>query len=123
LHRSTQKKEFPATEIDRFKASPPYSHRFRVQFGQPPQNRMPFLMDKILAEYADQAYEPRRLGRNGVHTTDDLVLAETLAKLEASGDAMRLVDAEGRIAWKATPDLCQYLQDLEFDALEDLEDI
>ena len=32
-----------------------------------------FRMDKILAEYADQAYETARLGRNGVQTTRDLV--------------------------------------------------
>ena len=52
----------------------------------------------------------------------NLLLAKTLAKLEASGDAMRFVDGEGRIAWKATPSLCQYLQDLELDAEEDLAD-
>ena len=40
---------------------------------------MPFLMDKILTEYADQAYDASRLGRNGVHTTRQLVSAEMLA--------------------------------------------
>lgn len=54
-------------------------------------------------------------------TTRD-VLAELLGDLEASGDAMRFVDAKGRIAWKATPRLCDYLQDLELEAEEDLED-
>jgi hypothetical protein len=46
-----------------------------------------------------------------------------LAKLEAAGDAMRFVDAEGRIAWKATPSLCQYLMDLRLDAGSDLEEV
>ena len=64
---------------------------------------MPILMDKILREYADQAFETARLRRNGVHTARDLVSAEMLAELEAAGDAMRFVNAEGRIAWKATP--------------------
>jgi hypothetical protein len=32
-----------------------------------------------------QALEAARLGRNGAHPAQDLVLAETLAKLEASG--------------------------------------
>jgi hypothetical protein len=73
---------------------------------------MPIVMDKILTEYADQAFEAAHLGRNGVHTTCD-----------ASGDAMRFVDAKGRIAWKATPNPCQHLKDLELDAHEDLEDI
>ena len=84
---------------------------------------MPILMDQILTEYADRAYETARLGRNGVHTTRDRVFARVLAKLEADGDAMRLADTNGRIAWKATPSLCQYLKDLELDAEDDLEDI
>ena len=49
---------------------------------------MPTLMDQILAKYADQAYETTRLGRNGVHTARDRVVAKMLAELEAAGDAM-----------------------------------
>ena len=81
-------------------------------------------MDKILPEYADQAFEKAaRLRRNSVYTARDRVSAGTLAELEATGDAMRFLDAEGRIAWKATPSLCQYLMDLQLDAEADLEDI
>jgi len=80
------------------------------------------LMDKILQEIADEAYELARLRRNGAHTTRDRVFAEVLAELEANGDAMRFVDAKGRIAWMATPRLRDYLQDLELEAEEDLED-
>jgi hypothetical protein len=46
-----------------------------------------------------------------------------LAQLEARGDAMRFGDTNGQIAWKATPNLCQYLMDVELDAQGDLEDI
>ena len=84
---------------------------------------MPVLMDKILTEYADQAYETARLRRNGVHTTRDLVSAEMLAELEATGDAMRFVNSSGRIAWEATSQLRDYLMDLQLDAEADLEDI
>ena len=84
---------------------------------------MEILMDKTLAEYADQAYEAPRLGRNGVHTPRDLVSAEMLAELEAAGDAMRFVDCRGQIAWKATPQLRDYLMDLQLDAEADLEDV
>jgi hypothetical protein len=84
---------------------------------------MPIPIDRILTEYADQAFETSRLGGNGVQTTRDLVSAETLIELEAAGDAMRFVDAEGRIAWKATPSLCQYLMDLRLDAEADLEEV
>ena len=45
-----------------------------------------------------------------------------LAELEATGDAMRYMDREGRIAWKVTPKLCEYLTDLELDARDDLEE-
>ena len=73
--------------------------------SQTDETTMPILMDKILSEYADQAYETARLGRNGVHTTRNRVSAEMLIELEATGDAMRYVNPRGRIAWKATP-LC-----------------
>ena len=46
-----------------------------------------------------------------------------LIELEVTGDAMRFVDAHGQIAWKATPNLCQFLKDVELDAQDDLEDI
>jgi hypothetical protein len=79
-------------------------------------------MDKTLAEYADQAYETARLGRNGVQTDRELVSAEMLAELEATGEAMSL-DSDGQIAWKATPQLRNHLVDLRLDAEADLEDI
>jgi hypothetical protein len=83
---------------------------------------MPIFMDKSLTEYADQAVETARLRRNGVHTPRELVSARMLAQLEAAGNAIRFVDAEGRIAWKATPSLCQCLMDLQFDAEADLDE-
>ena len=82
---------------------------------------MQIRMDKILTEYADQAYETARLGRNGVHRPRDRVSAEMLIELEATGDAMRYVDCRGQIAWKATPQLRNYLMDLRLDAEADLE--
>ena len=83
---------------------------------------MPILMDKILTEYADQAFETARLRRNGIQTARDQLFAEMLAELEAAGDAMRYVNSHGRIAWKATPRLRSYLMDLRLDAEADLED-
>ena len=83
---------------------------------------MEILLDKILAEYADQAFETARLRRNGVLTTRDLVSAEMLAELEGVGEAMRYLNSDGQIAWKATPQLRDYLMDLRLDAEADLED-
>jgi hypothetical protein len=80
------------------------------------------LMDQILTEYADQAFETARLGRKGVHTARELVSAEMLTELEAIGDAMRYPNSDGQIAWKATPQLRDYLMDLQLDAETDVED-
>jgi hypothetical protein len=77
---------------------------------------MTILMDEILQEIVDQAYEAARLGRNGDLPDPDLVSADVLAELELAGNAMRYVDSEGRIAWKATPSLRDYLLDLQRDA-------
>jgi hypothetical protein len=60
-------------------------------------------MDKTLREIAEQAYETAGLGRNGVQTTQDLVSAEMLANLEASGDAMRFVDGPDCLEGDAQP--------------------
>lgn len=82
---------------------------------------MKIQMDKILQEIVEEAYEWDRLGRTDEFSGRDLVFAEVLADLEIDGDAMRYVDAKGRIAWKATPDLRDYLEDLRLDALADFE--
>ena len=87
------------------------------------KNIMPIPMNQILTECTDQAYETARLRRNGFRTTHERVLAELLAELEASGDAMRFVTGKGQIAWKVTPRLRDYLMDLQLDAKADLEDL
>jgi hypothetical protein len=80
------------------------------------------LMDKTLREIVEQAYEEARLGRTGDFSDHDLVFAEVLAQLESDGDAMRFINRKGRIAWKATPQLRDYLMDLQLDAEADLAD-
>jgi hypothetical protein len=82
---------------------------------------MIILMDEILQEIVDQAYEAARLGRNGDSEDRELIFAKVLAELELAGDAMRYVDSEGRIAWKATPSLRGYLLDLQLDAEAEFE--
>ena len=81
---------------------------------------MPILIDEILQEITDQAYQAGRLRRNRVQPASDLVSAEMLGELEGSGDAMRFVDDRGRIAWKATPQLRDHQKGLERDAQDDL---
>jgi uncharacterized protein with HEPN domain len=84
---------------------------------------MKVALDEILTEYADQAVETARLRRNGVHTARELVSATMLVELEAIGEAMRYLNSDGQIAWKATPQLRDYLMDLQLDAEADLENI
>jgi hypothetical protein len=83
---------------------------------------MKFRMDKILEEIVEQAYEEARLGRIGGFPDRDLVFSDILADLESDGDAMRFIDAEGRVRWRATPNLRDYLNDLKLDAEADLAD-
>jgi len=83
---------------------------------------MKFLMDKIVRELVEEAWDFARLGRDRDFMDRNEVFAETLAELESEGDAMRYLDGKGRIAWKATPELKDYLLDLQRDAEADLED-
>jgi hypothetical protein len=53
------------------------------------KNHGAFLMDRIFADYVDQAFETTRLRRNGVHTDRDRASAEILAELEATGRQRR----------------------------------
>jgi hypothetical protein len=49
-------------------------------------------------------------------------IGNILSKFEKAGDAMRYVDADGRIAWKATPSMLERLADAEREVKDDLED-
>jgi hypothetical protein len=83
---------------------------------------MTIRMDKILREIVEQAYEDARPGRSRCFLDRESFFAELLADLESDGDAMRYLDNRGRIAWKATPTLRDYLNDLRLDAEADLQD-
>jgi hypothetical protein len=83
---------------------------------------MKFRMDKIVRELVEESWEWARIGRDRESVDRDRVFSETLVELESDGDAMRYVDSKGRIAWKATPDLRDYLNDLKLDAEADLAD-
>jgi hypothetical protein len=71
---------------------------------------------KSLQAYLDDALYGARLRRNGVVRDRNAVLANILAEAEAAGDAMRYLDSKGHIAWKATPQLRKYLNELQADA-------
>jgi hypothetical protein len=79
-----------------------------------------FRLDRILREFIEYDLGFARLGRNPGQTAQSLFLAKALAKLEASGDEMRTVDAKGRICWKATPALRDRIADQRRDAEDEL---
>jgi hypothetical protein len=97
-------------------ASPKSRHDQHRKYRTP---NMTILMDKILQDLVEEAYEDARLRRIGGFPDRDVVFAEALGDLESSGDAMRYLNSKGRIAWKATPDLRNYLNDLKLDAEAD----
>lgn len=82
---------------------------------------MKFRMDKIVRELVEEAWEWARLGRIGGFPDRNLVFSDILADLESNGDAMRYLDSKGRVCWKATPDLRDYIRDLRIDAEEELD--
>jgi len=49
-------------------------------------------------------------------------IAKILRDFEEAGDAMRYLRADGRIAWKATPEMLSRLADAEQDAEDELAD-
>jgi len=49
-------------------------------------------------------------------------MAEILREYERSGDAMRYLNANGQIAWKASPLMLQKLADAEREVEDDMAD-
>jgi hypothetical protein len=48
-------------------------------------------------------------------------VAEVLHEFEQAGNAMRYLRADGKIGWKATPRMLDWLADAEREAVEDAE--
>jgi hypothetical protein len=81
---------------------------------------MKFRMDKTLRFWTDAAYED--IKSDHPKLTKRQLLAHVLRQYERRGDAMRGLDANGNIAWKASPRFLSMLADAERDALDELAD-
>jgi hypothetical protein len=79
------------------------------------------MLDKILQEYAREAYDHAVDAADGEAVDQNQVLAQMLGNLEGAGFAMRYLAADGRIAWKSSPRLRSMLKDMERDAIDDTE--
>jgi hypothetical protein len=81
---------------------------------------MKLQMDKMLRFWAEVACE--NIQSSGVNITKRQLLAQILQQYERRGDAMRYLNANGKIAWKASPRFLMMLADAERDARDDLAD-
>jgi hypothetical protein len=81
---------------------------------------MKFPMTKVLRFWVDAEYENVKNQHPGRRKAD--LIAKILREFEEAGDAMRYLDAHGRVAWKAAPRMLTRLADAEQEARDDWED-
>jgi hypothetical protein len=77
-------------------------------------------MDQTLRFWVDVAYDEIKSHHDNI--TKQHLLAQILRKYEKRGDAMRCLDNQGKVAWKASPRFLTMLADAEREAQDDLED-
>jgi hypothetical protein len=79
---------------------------------------MKFRISRILRFWVECEFPEYRAQHSGV--TKSELIAQILRKFEAAGDAMRFLNASGRVAWRATPRMLARLADAEREAKDDL---
>jgi hypothetical protein len=77
-------------------------------------------MSKCLRLWVDVEYEDIQEQEPDRPRTD--LIAAILRACEEAGDAMRFLNASGRVAWKATPRMLARLADAEQEARDELAD-
>jgi hypothetical protein len=82
---------------------------------------MKLRMDKTLRFWVDVAYE--NIKSDHPKLTKRKLIAQILRQYQERGDAMRHLDANGKIAWKASPRFLTMLADAEREAQDELEDL
>ncbi len=81
---------------------------------------MKIRMDKTLRFWVDAAYE--NIKSDHPKLTKRQLIAQILHRYQERGDAMRYLDANGKIGWKATPRFLMLLANAEREAQDDLND-
>jgi hypothetical protein len=82
---------------------------------------MKLRLDQTLRFWVDVAYDEIKLDHIDL-TKRQQLLAHILRQYERLGHAMRYLDVEGKIAWKASPRFLTMLADAERDAQDELEE-
>ena len=78
-------------------------------------------IEKTLRFWIECEYESRK--SKGTNLPKAELIAEILREHEQQGDAMRFLNSQGQIVWKASPVMLSRLRDLQRDAEEDLADL
>jgi hypothetical protein len=81
---------------------------------------MKLRMDKTLRFWVGVACDDIKLDHIGL--TKRQLVAQILRQYERRGDAMRCLDKQGNIAWKASPRFLTKLADAEREVQDDLDD-
>jgi hypothetical protein len=76
-------------------------------------------MTKVLRFWVEVEYQEIKNHCPGRPRTE--LNAQILRKFEEAGDAMRFVNSDGKIAWKATPGMLSRLADAEQEAKDDMD--
>jgi hypothetical protein len=82
---------------------------------------MRFRMTSTLRFWVDVEYE--RVKRENASQTRAELVAKILGDFEEAGDAMRYLNPDGKIAWRATPQMMRTLADAEREAEDDQADL
>jgi hypothetical protein len=77
-------------------------------------------MDRTLRFWVDVALE--HIKSDHADRTKRQLVAQILRKYEQRGDALRRLNTQGEIVWKASPRFLNMLADAERDARDDLAD-
>ena len=82
---------------------------------------MKLRMDKTLRFWVEVAYD--EIKSDHIDLTKRRLVAQILRQYERRGHAMRYLDNQAKIAWKASPRFLTMLADAERDAQDELEDL
>jgi hypothetical protein len=82
---------------------------------------MKIRIDRPLRFWVDVAYENIKFDHPKLNKRQ--LIAQILHQYQERGNAMRYLDASGKIAWKASPRFLTMLADGERDAQDDLDDV
>jgi len=82
---------------------------------------MKIRMDKTLRFWVDVAYD--EIKSDHINLAKRQLVAQILRQYERRGYAMRYLDKQGKISWKASPRFLTMLADSEREAQDELEDL